>query len=60
RAVHAAGGRILVQDQASSVVWGMPGTIAQAGLADGVLSLEQLAMEILYLLQTRQEERLES
>ncbi len=29
----AAGGELLVQDQASSVVWGMPGTVARAGLA---------------------------
>lgn len=32
-----AGARIFVQDQASSVVWGMPGTIANAGLANGVM-----------------------
>lgn len=37
RAVRGAGGCVVVQDQASSVVWGMPGAIFQAGLADGVL-----------------------
>jgi two-component system chemotaxis response regulator CheB len=47
RAVHDAGGRVLVQDEASSVVWGMPGTIARAGLADAVLPLSLLGGELL-------------
>ena len=47
RAVQAAGGRVLVQDEASSVVWGMPGAIARAGLADAVLPLAQLGGELL-------------
>jgi two-component system chemotaxis response regulator CheB len=47
RAVHTAGGRVLVQDEASSVVWGMPGAIARAGLADRVLPLSQLGGELL-------------
>ena len=41
-----AGGRVIVQDQASSVVWGMPGLIAKANLADNVLPLDQLSREI--------------
>ena len=41
------GGHVLVQDEASSVVWGMPGFVAQAGFADRVLPLDQLAPEIL-------------
>ncbi len=36
-AVHEAGGRVVVQDRASSVVWGMPGFVAEAGLADDIL-----------------------
>jgi two-component system chemotaxis response regulator CheB len=44
--VRAAGGQVLVQDEASSVVWSMPGAVAQAGLADQVLPLEQLGLEI--------------
>jgi two-component system chemotaxis response regulator CheB len=44
--IREAGGRVLVQDEASSVVWGMPGAVAQAGLADGVLSLPELMPEI--------------
>src|SRR5262245_14320129 len=47
RAVHAAGGRVLVQDEASSVVWGMPGAIARAGLAHDVLPLSQIGGELL-------------
>ena len=45
-AVRDAGGRVLVQDEASSVVWGMPGAVTRAGLADGVASLDRLADEI--------------
>jgi len=44
--VHAAGGQILAQDRASSVVWGMPGFVAQAGLAEKVLPLSAIADEI--------------
>jgi two-component system chemotaxis response regulator CheB len=40
--IRAAGGTVLVQDQASSVVWGMPGAIAQAGLADEILPLDRV------------------
>lgn len=45
RAVHASGGRILVQDRETSAVWGMPGVVAEAGLADMVLPLDALAAE---------------
>ncbi|WP_176501512.1 chemotaxis protein CheB [Sphingomonas sp. HMP9] len=37
RHVHERGGCVVVQDQASSVVWGMPGAIASSGGADAVL-----------------------
>lgn len=37
-----AGGEVLAQDQATSVVWGMPGAVAGAGLATEVLALERL------------------
>ena len=46
RAIHEAGGEILVQDEATSVVWGMPGFVAGAGLASEVLPLAQLAPEV--------------
>ena len=44
--IRDGGGQVVVQDEASSVVWGMPGAVARAGLADLVLPLEQLADEI--------------
>jgi len=46
RAITEAGGRVLVQDAETSVVWGMPGAIAGAGLADKILPLEQLPAAI--------------
>jgi two-component system chemotaxis response regulator CheB len=47
REIQAAGGQIIVQDEASSVVWGMPGFVARAGLADQVLPLSRLGDEII-------------
>jgi two-component system chemotaxis response regulator CheB len=44
--IRESGGQILAQDQATSVVWGMPGFVANAGLADKVLPLDQLGPEI--------------
>lgn len=44
--VRRAGGQIVVQDEASSVVWGMPGFVAKAGLADRVLPLAEIGGEI--------------
>ena len=41
--IAQAGGQILAQDEASSVVWGMPGFVARAGLAEKVLPLNQIA-----------------
>lgn len=43
RAVAEAGGRFIVQDEATSVVWGMPGAAAKTGLASAVLPLPQIA-----------------
>ena len=45
--IRNAGGQILVQDEASSVVWGMPGYVARAGLADGQIPLDKMAGEII-------------
>lgn len=44
--VVEAGGRVLAQDEATSVVWGMPGAVVEAGLADAILPLEGVADEI--------------
>jgi two-component system chemotaxis response regulator CheB len=46
RALHAAGGQVLAQDEASSVVWGMPRAVALAGFAQAVLPLDQLGPEV--------------
>lgn len=40
------GAHIMVQDEASSVVWGMPGAVASAGLADDILPLYKIAPSI--------------
>ncbi len=45
-AIVLAGGEILAQDSATSVVWGMPGSVAQAGLASLVMSPEDLARHV--------------
>jgi two-component system chemotaxis response regulator CheB len=45
-AVREAGGQILAQDEATSVVWGMPGFVARAGLADRVLPISLIGDEI--------------
>ncbi len=46
RQLFELGGRIIVQDEQSSVVWGMPGHVAGQGLADKVLPLGQIGAEI--------------
>lgn len=45
--LKARGARVLVQDEASSVVWGMPGAVVNAGLANRVIALDELVPEIL-------------
>lgn len=56
-AVKRAGGRVLVQDEASSVVWGMPGFVARAGLADEVVPLNEIGTRIV---QTVMRQRLQA
>jgi two-component system chemotaxis response regulator CheB len=45
-AIGAAGGRIIAQDEASSVVWGMAGSVVHAGLASDILPLDQIALHL--------------
>ncbi|MBS42773.1 MAG: chemotaxis response regulator protein-glutamate methylesterase [Nocardioides sp.] len=46
RSASLVGGRVVVQDEASSVVWGMPGAVAQAGLAHEVLPLNAISARL--------------
>ena len=47
------GGKVLAQDEASCVIWGMPGAVVNANLADKVLPLGELAEEVVARLQSR-------
>ena len=46
QSIREAGGEVIIQDEPSSVVWGMPGLVYAAGQADAVYPLDQLASEI--------------
>lgn len=52
-AIAAVGGRVLAQDEATSVVWGMPGAVTNAGLADAILPLPRIAAELTNLAMQR-------
>jgi len=47
QAIFKKGGQIIVQDQASSVVWGMPGFVANAGIAERILPPHEMGEEII-------------
>ena len=47
RQIKAKGAAVIAQDEATSVVWGMPDFVAQAGLADVVAPINEIAPEIL-------------
>lgn len=47
RTIREQGGSVVAQDRESSVVWGMPGAVSQAGLAQKILPLDAIAPEIL-------------
>lgn len=49
RAIVQSGGHILAQDEPSSIVWGMPGAVVQAGLASAVLSVAGIAQALTQL-----------
>lgn len=44
--IHEAGGEIFVQDEATSVVWGMPGAVVHAECADRICPLPEISQEI--------------
>jgi two-component system chemotaxis response regulator CheB len=44
--VRQAGGEVIAQDEATSVVWGMPGAVVASGLADKVVPLRRVAAEV--------------
>ena len=46
-AVQKAGGRVVVQDEATSVIWGMPGAVSRAGFASKVLPIDKIAADIM-------------
>ncbi len=46
-AITTAGGRVIVQDEATSTVWEMPGRVVSAGLADAVLPIGNMAAELI-------------
>lgn len=46
RVISKAGGTIYVQDESSSIVWGMAGSVASAGLAGRILPLREIASAI--------------
>jgi two-component system, chemotaxis family, protein-glutamate methylesterase/glutaminase len=44
--IVAAGGAVIAQDEETSVVWGMPGSVAEAGLCSAILPLNDIAPKI--------------
>ncbi len=57
--VVGAGGTVLVQDEATSVVWGMPGAVATAGFAHRILPLPEVAPAIERVLASAESPRVE-
>jgi two-component system chemotaxis response regulator CheB len=47
--IVAAGGSVIAQDEATSVVWGMPGAVANAGICAAILPLNQIAPKLVRL-----------
>lgn len=48
-AIRALGGTVLAQDQETSAIWGMPGAVARAGLAQRILPIQEIALELIRL-----------
>ena len=54
QAIKAAGGRIIVQDPASAGVSGMPSAAVRTGVVDSVLPVEQIAAELISIVEGRE------
>ncbi len=46
RQLHQIGGRVIAQDKASSVVWGMPGAVAEDGICSDVLPIDDIGSKV--------------
>jgi len=46
RELVEAGGKLIAQDEETSVVWGMPGAVSNAGLCSGIYPLDQIGSKI--------------
>ncbi|MBC8069831.1 MAG: chemotaxis response regulator protein-glutamate methylesterase [Deltaproteobacteria bacterium] len=55
--IKQAGGSVIVQDKATSVVWGMPGVVSAAGLADQTLPLARIGPTIMSMLRPTAQSR---
>jgi two-component system chemotaxis response regulator CheB len=53
KSIVEAGGEVIAQDEFTSVVWGMPGEVVRAGLADAVLPLGQIGVDVAMRLKRR-------
>jgi len=53
KAIRDAGGEVIVQDESSSVVWGMPGAVVAAGATDQVYPLARMSQEVVRRVSTR-------
>lgn len=54
--IKKAGGAAIAQDKSSSAVWGMPGEIVGAGLADVVLPIDQIGLKLVELSQSKRQD----
>lgn len=50
--IRQNGGQVVIQDKESSVVWGMPGAVAEAGLAERILPADKIAGEIVRIVRS--------
>ena len=48
--IHAAGGKVIAEDESTCVVWGMPRSVAEAGVADAIVPLQEVPRAIERLL----------